>query len=60
MADAVAASTAAGFPSDVEKRGEITLFAARAGSDTVMLYSVDGEPELCFVQRGDDIIKIGD
>ena len=48
---AISASKQAGFPSDVEKTGDVTLLMANVGGDDVItLYLVDGEIELAFVQ----------
>lgn len=51
LADAVAASKSAGFPSDIDHAGQVTLIMANMGNDDVVtLYLVDGEVELGFVQ----------
>ena len=49
--DAVQVSKKAGFPSDVDRTGNIALLMANIGSDDVItLYLFDGEIELGFVQ----------
>lgn len=49
---AAAASRAAGFPSDVHKRGDVVpILAAMRGGDVITLYMLNGEMELCFIQR---------
>ena len=57
---AISVSKQAGFPSDVEKMGDVTLLMANAGGDDVItLYLVDGEIELAFVQvTGADAVKL--
>lgn len=48
---AIAASKQAGFPSDVDRVGEVAVLLARV-SDTkvITIYTVDGSMELCFIQ----------
>lgn len=54
MTEAVAASKAAGFPSDTEKFGEVVLLLGRAeNGDVVTIYIVSGAIELCFLQTTD-------
>lgn len=49
--EAVSASLEGGFPSRVDKAGEITLLLCALGNqDVITLFLLDGEPELCFVQ----------
>ncbi len=55
--EAVAASKKGGFPSDVDKRGGVTLVLATDGLDSVLLYMLDGEFELCFVESADGNIR---
>ncbi len=51
LAEAVAASKSAGFPSDIDRAGQVTLVMANVGDDDVVtLYLVEGEIELGFVQ----------
>ena len=50
LSEAVEASIKAGFPSDVNKIGGVTLILANDGNDIVTVYLVDGKIELCFVQ----------
>ncbi|MEN6472205.1 MAG: hypothetical protein ABFC62_12120 [Clostridiaceae bacterium] len=58
LSEVAAASLSAGFPSDVEKRGEVVLLLARTENDDVVTaYVVNGEIELCFVQTLDGAIK---
>ncbi|HWS28895.1 MAG TPA: hypothetical protein VN512_02150 [Clostridia bacterium] len=61
LSEAVAASKAAGFPSDTEKRGEVVLLLGQlANDDVVTVYIVNGEIELCFVQTlGGDVFSLG-
>ena len=48
---AVAASRAAGFPSDVDRIGDIVVLMAAISQDRVItIYTVDGQMELCFIQ----------
>ncbi|HWR22007.1 MAG TPA: hypothetical protein VN366_00905 [Feifaniaceae bacterium] len=56
---AISASKETGFPSDVNKTGDVTLVMANAGGDDVItLYLVNGEIELAFVQvTGSDAVK---
>ncbi len=57
---AISVSRQAGFPSDVEKTGTVTLVMANSGEDDVItLYLVNGEIELAFVQvTGSDVVKV--
>ena len=49
---AVEASKAAGFSSDIERKGTISLIMADAGGGSVLtLYLVNGDIELAFVQN---------
>ena len=59
LKEAVAASGQAGFPSDVEKTGTVTLVMANVGgNDVITVYLVNGEIELAFVQvTGSDTVK---
>ncbi|NCB31326.1 MAG: hypothetical protein EOM66_07960 [Clostridia bacterium] len=51
LEDAVAASMAGGFPSDVNKTGNVTLLLCALGNqDVITLFVLDGEAELCFIQ----------
>lgn len=52
LQSAVEASLKSGFPSDVQSRGDITLVlaACRDGS-VITLYFLNGEMNLCFVQK---------
>ena len=57
--NAVRVSREAGFSSDVDKVGGVTLILANDGDDIITLYLVDGEIELCFVQTIDgDAVSI--
>lgn len=48
---AVSASVQAGFPSDIDRVGTVSLVMAKhTGDDVITLYLVDGEIELGFVQ----------
>ena len=53
----VAVSKAGGFESDVDKVGGVTLILATDGEDTVYIYMLNGEFELCFVQDKDGNLK---
>lgn len=54
MSAAVEASMSAGFPSNIDRFGDITVLLAHLGDDRVLtVYLVDGETELCFVQNAD-------
>jgi len=50
LADAVAASRACGFPSNVDAAGDITALLANAEQGVVTVYLRDGSIELCFLQ----------
>jgi len=51
LKDAVQASRDAGFPSDIDKAGDVTLLLAHTESaDVLTVYLVGDTPELCFVQ----------
>lgn len=50
-AEAVEASRHAGFPSDIDKVGNIVLMLANIDDDSVVtIFLIDGEIELCFIQ----------
>lgn len=54
LAQAVSASLAAGFPSDIERAGQVALYMVMLeNKDVITLYLVDGETELGFVQTPD-------
>ena len=60
---AVEASKAAGFSSDIERKGNISLIMADAGGGSVLtLYLVNGEIELAFVQNPGsfDVLPLGE
>ena len=60
---AVEASKAAGFSSDIERKGTISLIMADAGGGRVLtLYLVDGDIELAFVQNPGsfDVLPLGE
>ncbi len=50
LAQAVEASLACGFPSNVEARGEITALLANTAGGVITVYLRNGSVELCFVQ----------
>lgn len=51
LAEAVAASQAGGFPSDVGRPGAVELLLCGMGNgDVITLFLLDGQAELCFVQ----------
>lgn len=51
LEEAVAASRAGGFPSDVERPGAVELLLCGMGNgDVITLFLLDGQVELCFVQ----------
>ena len=55
LSQAVEASRAAGFPSDINARGNINmLLLTMENKDVITLFLRDGNIELCFVQRLDD------
>ncbi len=55
LSQAVEASIAAGFPSDINARGNINmLLLTMENKDIITLFLRDGNIELCFVQRLDD------
>ena len=60
LGPAISASKQAGFPSDVDKTGTVTLVMANVGGDDVItIYLVNGEIELAFVQvTGTDAVKV--
>ena len=50
--EAVAASAAGGFPSDINARGNIMLLLLTLeNKDVVTVFTRDGKAELCFIQR---------
>jgi len=54
LKEAVALSKQAGFPSDIERVGDVVLILARSSEDEIItLYALDGEMELCFIQFED-------
>ena len=60
---AVEASKAAGFSSDIERKGTVSLIMADAGGGSVLtLYLVNGDIELAFVQNPGsfDVLPLGD
>ncbi|HOR12454.1 MAG TPA: hypothetical protein PKX46_00910 [Clostridia bacterium] len=60
---AVEASKAAGFSSDIERKGTVSLIMADAGGGSVLtLYLVNGEIELAFVQNPGsfDVLPLGE
>ena len=59
LSEAVAASKDAGFPSDIDRTGQVTLVMANVGNDDVVtLYLVDGEVELGFLQvKGTETVR---
>lgn len=51
LSPAVEASRSNGFPSRIDKTGDVVLLLlATKDEEIVTLYYLDGEPELCFVQ----------
>lgn len=61
LSSMVEASRAAGFPCDVDAVGEVAVLLAAVDEDTVItLYVLDGEVELCFLQKleSGDILPI--
>ena len=55
LSQAVEVSIAAGFPSDINARGNINmLLLTMENKDIITLFLRDGNIELCFVQRLDD------
>ena len=54
LEEAAQASREAGFPSDVNRIGGVTLMLAEdPDGDIITIYLVDGEIELCFAQTAD-------
>ena len=52
--DAIDASKKAGLPSDITKRGNVTLLlVALSNGDVITTYLVDAEPELAFIEIPD-------
>ena len=52
LENAVRASKSAGFPSDIHRRGDVVLvLVALQDQRVITLYFVNGEMELCFVQK---------
>lgn len=50
ISSVVEASIDSLFPSDIDKRGEITVLIAECDRGVVTVYLIDGEIELCFIQ----------
>lgn len=59
LTGAVEASTKVNLPSNIDRRGQVTLILAQAGADTLSVFYVDGELELAFMQRGGVIFPLG-
>ncbi len=62
LSQAVNASLESGFPSNIDKRGDIVLIlAATKAQDVITLYMLNGEMELCFIQRPntDEVFPLG-
>ena len=57
LQEALEASKASGFRSNIDELGSVTLILATDGNDTVYMYMLNGEFELCFVQCSDSSIK---
>lgn len=54
LAEAVEASRKMGFPSDVNKQGDITLLATQpSDNEVILIFMVGEEIELCFSQTPD-------
>ena len=51
LTEALRVSREAGFPSDVETKGQVVvLLAALDEKRVITIYTLDGEMELCFIQ----------
>ncbi len=60
LAEAVAASRAAGFPSDVAAVGDIIAMLAETEQGVITLYLRDTAIELCFIQtESGEILPLG-
>jgi hypothetical protein len=59
LSNAVKASQSSGFPSDVDKTGEVALLLVKTGKeDVITVFVVNGEIELCFIQtQGTNQVK---
>lgn len=54
LAEAVEASRKTGFPSDVDKQGDITLLATEpSDNEVILIFMVGEEIEMCFSQTPD-------
>jgi len=60
LTEAIAASRAAGFPSDVEAIGDIVAMLAKTEDGVVTLYLRDEAIELCFIQTDEgEVLPMG-
>lgn len=60
LTEAVAASRASGFPSDVDAAGNIVAMLANTDAGVITLYLRDEAIELCFIQTDDGrILPLG-
>lgn len=60
LTEAIAASRAAGFPSDVEAVGDIVAMLAKTEDGVVTLYLRDEAIELCFIQTDEgEVLPMG-
>lgn len=50
LSDAVACSLAAGFPSDIDRVGDVVLLLAKVKEGVITVYLVNGSTELCFIE----------
>ncbi|MBE5784492.1 MAG: hypothetical protein E7330_01700 [Clostridiales bacterium] len=50
LSDALACSLAAGFPSDLDKKGDILLLLAKVEEGVIAAYLIDGSIEFCFIE----------
>lgn len=53
----VNASKKGGYPSRIDKEGDVTLILAADEGNTIYLYMLDGKYELCFIETKKNEIK---
>ncbi len=62
LSPAVEASVKAGFPSDIDKKGEVYCLLAELENGVLTVFLVDEEIELAFIQipDSDEVLTIGE
>ena len=61
LTEAVAASRAAGFPSDINAEGDIVAMLARTETGVITIYLRNEAIELCFIQTDEgNVLQLGE